>query len=214
MANQKRNTAYKVWISNLLNSEYTEGKGEWESNYFKLNGHNVSRVNLIGSVVFVFKAEDNGYRSLSLDDGSGVIRLKAWRDDVKLLEEVNVGDNILVVGRARKYENEAYVTPEVVKKISDPNWEIVRKLELLKELGKFNEVEANGVEIKEEETPKENVDGSRQNVLSVIEKSDGVNVDELKEKSGLGEEEIEKILNDLLKEGEIYESRAGVYMVI
>src|SRR3989344_4350794 len=108
MANQKRNTAYKVWVSNLLNAEYVEGKGEWESNYFKVNGNEISRVNIIGNVVFSFKNEDNSYRSVSLDDGSGIIRLKAWRDDAVLLDNISLGDMILVVGKVKRYENEVY----------------------------------------------------------------------------------------------------------
>jgi len=43
-----------------------------------------------------------------------------------------VGDLVLVVGRVRKYEDEIYISPEIVKKVN-PNWELVHKLILFNE---------------------------------------------------------------------------------
>ena len=36
-----RQTAYKVWMSNLLNSEFVKEEGEWQPNYVLLNEHRV-----------------------------------------------------------------------------------------------------------------------------------------------------------------------------
>ena len=48
---QKRQIAYKIRIKDLISGEYIKEEG-WDPNYIKtLNGINVSRVNLIGTVV-------------------------------------------------------------------------------------------------------------------------------------------------------------------
>jgi len=158
---------------------------------------------------------DKNYLSITIDDGSFSIRLKAWREDTKLLQNVNQGDLVLVIGKMKQFNEELYIIPEIVKLIDDPNIELIRKLELLGELGKpiklqSNEVNEINLDKEYEEPIKDNSFSiSRQKVLDLIESlstEQGVKIDEIIEKSGLGEE-AEQILNDLLKEGEIYQPR-------
>ncbi len=129
---QKRNTAYKLWISDLLNAHLNNGGAV---NFFKIRDKEVHRVNIVANVVFKFDSTDNSYGSLTIDDGSGSIRLKAWREDTAIFDGVKVGDMVLVIGRPRSFNNEVYINPELIKVLDDPNWELVRKLELLKEFG-------------------------------------------------------------------------------
>jgi hypothetical protein len=75
--------------------------------------------------------EDQTYGSLRLDDGTETIRVKAWRQDVPTIAGIKVGDLIDVIGRVREYEGEIYLTPEVLARVEDPNWELVRELEIL-----------------------------------------------------------------------------------
>ena len=38
--------------------------------------------------------------SLSLDDGSGAIRVKAWNETINLFLDVDIGDLVLVIGKS------------------------------------------------------------------------------------------------------------------
>jgi|TARA_Y100000310_G_scaffold159627_1_gene159272 RPA family protein len=208
---QKRNIAYRTWISNLLKGNYIKQEGEFQSDYVEINDLKISRVNLIGNVVFKYESPDNNHIAITLDDSSSSIRLKAWKEDMQLLSNLQQGDLILVIGKVRSYNDELYVVPEVVKTLTNPNLELLRKIELLKEFGKPLILETtdnvnNGFEQKLEK--KEN-HPSTQKILDLIKSLDidqGANMKEIIEKSGLGKE-AEEILDELLKQGEIYQPK-------
>jgi RPA family protein len=97
----------------------------------------VSRVNIIASVVDRYQAtqdrldgEEKGFATITLDDGSGVIRTKMWGELAAKLAHIEVGDLVVVVGRIRSFQGETYINGEVVRRLEDPNWETVRLLEL------------------------------------------------------------------------------------
>ena len=208
---QKRNVAYKIWLSNLLNGTFIKREEEFQSDYIETNGYKISRVNLIGNVTFKYESQDGNYLSVTLDDGSFSIRLKAWNEDTRLLQNINQGDMVLVVGKLRKFNDEIYLIPEIVKLIDNPNIEMLRKLELFKEFGKPLVIEPKEqiTEEKEIEVNDPYVSASRKKILEIIESfsnEQGIKMDEVVEKSGLGEE-AEQILNELLKEGEIYQPK-------
>ncbi len=126
-----RATAKKVKVEDLINGEYNrtpEGEPNslttpWEQE--------VLRVNLIATVVDKFVRDDGGYATLHLDDGTGIIRAKAWGDDVEDLDNYGEGDIVNVVGKVREYDEEIHVVPEIIRELDDPNWELVRELEIL-----------------------------------------------------------------------------------
>lgn len=204
MNGKKRNIAFKVWIGDLVKGSYTRGEDEWDTGYIFINGKNVSRVNLIGTIVSVYKSED--YVSYVLDDGSGNIKLKLWEAGVK---EFKVGDLVLVIGRIRNLNNETFVLPEIIRLVENINWLVLRKLELVSEYGerlKVTETAYSGVDTKEI------VRNKRQEVLGMVENLDdggGVDFMSIVSKSGLSEEVIVEIVNNLIKDGELYEPQPG-----
>ncbi len=230
---QKRNTAYKVWIADLINNEYIEQQGEFESNYVLIKDKKVSRINIIANVIFVYTTPDNSYMSITLDDSSCNIRIKSWGEDTSVLKDIKLGDVVNVIGKVRKYNNEVYILPEFVKVLDNLNWELVRKLELLKEYGKpkiitvvsSEEVISNvneNLQIIEETI--ENVPfvrginiESKQKIIEAIKKLDlgnGAKVDDVVSNSGLNNQETEEIIKKLLEEGEIYQPRPSYLKLI
>lgn len=204
-----RLVAYKVWVSDLVTSPYIKTSGEFESNYVEIKEKQVSRVNLIGTIVNKSETENKNYVSLVLDDGSEQIRIKAWREDVKILEKFNVGECVLVIGKVKNYNDETYILPEIVKQI-DINWELARKLELMKNYGK--PVEHKFVQEAKEESPAvEEITFSssnlRKDVLNLIEKYEeksGITLEELKTELHKSIKEIYDIIEELIKEGQVY----------
>ena len=223
----QRNTAYKVWVSSLHSGAYVKQEGQWESNYVKINELEVSRVNIIATVVQKYENSDTGYYSVTIDDGSDTIRVKAWGEDSKLISGLNVGDMIKIIAKPKEYNNEVYLTPEIVKLVDDQNWLGVRKLELIKAYGKPTKKEflASDYNQKQEETsiPEEenllvvkeekleNTD-KRQAILKLIEKlgdDNGIEEERILIEANYAEGEVKEVLQDLLKEGEIYEPKPG-----
>ena len=221
---QIRQTAYKVWIADLVNGEYISPGGEWVPNYVQINDKKVSRVNIIANSIAKFQNEEGTYISLTLDDGSDNITLKVWNEDTKILEDINIGDMILTIARVKQYNNQVYLVPEIVKKLEKSEWIILRKKELMEEYGERVQTEKVEEKVEEEpiiteqpniqeETVEENSSESeRQKLLSIIEKTDsgeGVDITQLATESNLGEQNTNNLIQDLLKEGEIFEIKPG-----
>ncbi len=206
--------ACKVWIRDILAGTYGREKGEFGSPYVACNGKNVFRVNLIAPTKDMYAVE--GYSSLTLDDGSASIRVKAWKEDVRFLKNVKIGDVVLVIGKIREYNEERYIVPEMVRVMED-QWAFVRKLELVKmygrkeqplvvevETGEEHQLQNQGVEY---ETISESF-STRQMVIGALKDmgpEKGAAFSQIAGKVRAEESEIRRVLNELLEEGEIYE---------
>jgi RPA family protein len=124
-----RSVAYKVWISDISNGEYIKQEG-FNPNYIVLDGKQISRVNLIATVVGKFMSDDGNYGAITIDDGTETIRMKAFGPDVIKIKKAEVGQLVRAVGKLKEYNDERYLSPDFVVEIKDPNWVIVQKLEL------------------------------------------------------------------------------------
>ncbi len=221
----RRATAYRFWIKDLLNASKIDGK---EMILFNVRGKEVSRVNLMATIVDKQINEDKTFATITLDDGTETIRVKAWKEDIRMIEKVNIGDQIMVIGKIRNYGGELSVIPEIIKK-QEPEWLLLRRKELEAEFQKPEEKKFNSVEPKieesveqeipivEEEVINEPTETGRQKILTLIESessSEGAQIGLVVQKSGLKEEEAERIIDELLKEGEIFQPRNGFLKVI
>src|SRR3989344_77926 len=123
----KRHIAYKFRIGGILS-----GRPILEADKLRgveLGGKKVSRVNVVANIIDKYVQDgEKKYAVLTLDDATGQIKLKLFGDDIKKFDEFNQGDTVLVIGLLRSWNNEVYVTPEIIKK-KDPAFLLVRKLE-------------------------------------------------------------------------------------
>jgi len=138
---RKRLTAIKTEIKPLIDGKYVKAEG-FESNYVLTPiGLRISRARILGTVMTKFMNDDKTYGFFVIDDGTETIRAKVFKS-MKLIEKISEGDLVDVVGKLREYDGELYIMPEVVKKIDNPNFLILRKAELLeqkKEIEKIKE---------------------------------------------------------------------------
>ena len=233
----KRQIAYRLWISSLEEGKFIKTEGEWEPNYLDIKGIKVSRLNIIGTVVETFYNEEKLYASITLDDGTSTLRVKAWKDDSSLLKDLKKGDSVLVIGKLKEYQGEIYLTPEIVKIMNDHNWELLRKIELFKSHGKPKIVEVpENIEIRSSnntnyqvkptnEEPKmvleeinigeKPAETEKQRIINILEKSEfGTKIEEISSLASLNIQETESIIKSLVKEGEIYQNKPGYYKAI
>ena len=131
---KKRWTAFKLPIGALL-----KAKLEFENERFKfalIDDKEIVRVNIVANVIDKYETEN--YSTLTLDDGTGTIRLKAFSDSVALLNNIEIAATVVVIGVLRYFNNELYIVPEIVKEV-DPKLLLARKLELLEKLKELYE---------------------------------------------------------------------------
>ena len=196
--NRKRNVAYKLRISDLLNGHKFASEGRFL--YLELGDKKVVRVNLLANCIDKYSSDgDKKFGSLTIDDASGQIRLKVFGDDLAMFEKISQGDTLQIIGNVREWNDELYILPEVVKKV-DPRWLLVRKLEIQK-LREGLSPEASGGELE--------FRGKVLNKIKDAEVDGGVDIDTLIMVVEASPESINKEIKGLLEEGLIYEPRPG-----
>src|SRR3989304_9974003 len=127
----KRNIAYKFRIGNIIGGNPLIENERFVS--LDLDGKKVVRVNVVGSIVDKYESGgEKKFLSLTLDDGSEQIKLKSFGDDFSRFSWVSQGQTVVVIGVLRYYNNEIYISPEIIKE-ADPRYLLIRKLELEKE---------------------------------------------------------------------------------
>ncbi len=125
-------TAYKLKIEDLVRGQYVRSPEGTEPSYLLTPwSQHIPRARVLGTVVDKFVRDDQGYATLRLDDGSETISLRAWRENVPELAGFKMGDLLDVIGRVREFEGEVYLVPDLIFRVEDPNWELVRELEIL-----------------------------------------------------------------------------------
>jgi RPA family protein len=132
----KRATAAKLSIQDIQDGDLiTDDQGNVRAVDTYLG--QVSRVNVIATVVDRYQAtqerldeQGKGFATITIDDGTGVIRVKMWGEQSARIAQIKVGMLVLVVGKVRSFQGETYINGELIRPLEDPNWETMRLLEL------------------------------------------------------------------------------------
>jgi len=232
-----RQTAYRIWLSDI--KERAIEKVEGQTAFVTIGEKRVSRVNVVASVVDKFLTENENYASLTLDDGSAQLRLKAFGDFVSRLKDIEAGDIILAIARIREYNNETYLLPEILKKVTSKH-ALLRRLELILEYGKRDpgfktemESEFNPksgqtqAQAQVQEKTQQQIQQEESNIslaslkekikiqLAKLDEGEGVELALLEQKLEVKDKEkVEEAIEELLGEGEAYEPRPGKVRLI
>ena len=191
----KRAIAYKLRIGDVFKGKkILDGE---RFSFLELGDKRISRVNIVANVVEKYESGEKQYISFTIDDASGQLRIKVFGNDVNRCRHINQGDTIMILGLLRDYNNEVYITPEIMK-VKDPRYLLVRKLEIEKEQPK----------------PVDN-----QKVLAVADQiikkikdsePEGIGTDKLIEQLHESTDLINQEVRKALEGGIIYEPRPGI----
>jgi|SRR3989344_1121307 len=192
----KRNIAYKLRIGDLfLGKQIIENE---RISCVELGDKKIVRINIIANVIEKYQADsESNFLSFTIDDASGQIRLKSFKEDSDRFKSINQGDTILVIGTLRIYNNELYIAPEIIKNY-DPRYLLVRKLELEKENKPAAVVD------------KTQLQDIKSKVIEMIKQTEeGIDADKLIMEIKSSPDLINREIQKLLEEGVIYEPRPG-----
>jgi len=196
----KRNVAYKLRIGNVLlgkpildNSRFT---------FLELGDKRIVRLNIIGNIVDRYESQgDTNYISLTLDDGSGQIKLKVFGDMVEKFKDIHQGTTVVVIGVLRHWNEELYISPEIIRE-TDLRYLLLRKLETEKQRSTNSEP-----------LQKEQVTAVKDELIELIksgEENGGIEVDQIIMKlQSVSPEIINQEIQKLLEEGIAFEPRPG-----
>jgi len=198
----KRNVAHKIRVGEVF-----LGKPLLENDKFiflELGTKKIVRTNIVGNIVDKYESQgDKKYLFLTLDDGSGQIKLKIFGDDVSKFSEVQQGQTVVVIGNLRHFNNEIYVSPEIIKE-QDPRYLLIRKLEIEKEKGKTTDVISVG---------KEQMVAVKDKILEFIKKAEqegGIEVDKIiLQLTDVSPEIVNQEIQKFIEEGIVFEPRPG-----
>ncbi len=197
----KREVARKTSISAALEA----GDGE---------EFQAKRVNVLATVIG--KEDGQAYKSCVIDDGSGQIKLRFFDNEQRLFGKAGPGDFVLAIGKLRRYGEETYIAPEILKVICNLKWAEVRKLEL--KAGKTgNPTKAAEAEIRDPGAEKENADVvSRDKVglyriIRELDAGRGADIGEVTAKFGNA---AELLIREMIKNGDVFEVLPGRLKVL
>ncbi|MBI2545100.1 MAG: hypothetical protein HYW22_00675 [Candidatus Aenigmarchaeota archaeon] len=232
----KRLPAIKVRISDLANGKYFYGsKEELKAGYvITPYGEKVTRVNVFGTVVEKFVSDAGNFSSITVDDGTDTIKVKSFEGST--FEKIDLGDLVRVVGKLKEYNGELYVNYEIVRKETDPNFELLAKTEVLNNLIQkkriIDNIRAMSDQMDSEElrnyvqdtysmdedtlgvileAKKKEID-YKPVVLDVIKKLDegnGAEISKIFQVINLPENVTERTVNELINSGDLYEPKIG-----
>lgn len=196
----KRNIAFKFRIGDIL-----IGKPVMDGERFlflELGSKRIVRVNIIGNIVDKYESEkETKFSTLTLDDGSGQIKLKCFGDDTEKFKNILQGQTVLIIGVLRHWNNEIYISPEIIRE-QNPKYLLVRKTEIEKERSKNSEP-----------IPKEQIIAVKDRILGAVknaEEDGGIDIEKMiMELRDISPEIINQEIQKFIEEGIVFEPRPG-----
>lgn len=202
-----RDAAKKVTIKHILSGKFVH---EGESSIFLLPSlEKADQVNLVATLLR--KEKIGNITNLLVDDGTGQIVLRFF-ENRPFIETIEAGSTLLIIGKPRMYNQERYLSSEIVKKVF-PLWLKVRNGELKEHTPEslpqiLESVECEVQPIEEPALP-------TQKLIQLIKDSDqgeGARIEEILERSPL--QQTEQLLEKLIESGDIFQNLPGRVKVL
>jgi RPA family protein len=182
-----------------------EGDDQYRWVLISSNGEKIYKIRLSGTIVSKYYGpktdEKKSFASLTIDDGTETIRVKAWEETADALNQFSEGEEIEIIGRPRLSEDEIYVLPDDFLKIEDYNKELYLRTKKIKRYVKKNLVIPS-------EKKSEEMDylAEKEKVWEIIASSENsVSMDFIISESKLDKSTVEKIVHDLMNNSDIYQ---------
>ncbi len=237
----RRYPACRCWIKHILEGNYIEEDRSIGSIFGK-----IKRVRIVGTILnkkMISVSPENSLNDIEemtikyeidLGDSTGLIKIIQWNAEKGKYKDLKIGDMVSIVGLIRKWKDYISISPEIIRKVENPNFILLQDAEIIKKikLGKtypipiFNEEVDYGGYMKdfdvksffEDNNNEENSD--LQNIIfemikKVTYNDQGISLDKLSKRLNknydISNSELKNILYRLERESKIYQSEEEVY---
>ncbi len=186
--------AYRLPLEKLKQGIFQKGEG-WNSSYVLVNEIKIFRVNVIGTVIS--KDVTQRFENFIIDDGTSHILIRSF-EPMPMSESFEMGALIRIIGNVRQYGNDIYLVPLCIRIVQDKGWiDLHKKLFPMWILAEKKQE----IKIEQKEEPTNYVQ-----ILRSMDKGAGVPLLEFKKHIP---QNPEKIIQELLRQGDIFEIRPG-----
>ena len=185
--------AKKIRVADIVHGKLSKEEGSTPILQIP-KGEKVSKFRVMGTVIDKYSSEDGTYSTITIDDATETIQARAFKEDTEKLENIHKGDLVDILGRPREYQDELYILPDGIQKLTDPNWETLRRLEL----EGAQKVDQKQLEKLVLEKLRELDKGEGANVKDII-----ASLDNFEEKDIIG------VVRNLMMRGDVFEPTKG-----
>lgn len=202
-----RDAAKKATIAQILDGKFVH---EDESSLFLLPSlEKVKWISLVATILM--KEKIGNITNILVDDGTGQIVLRFF-EIMPLIETIDAGSTLLIIGKPRMYNQERYLSPEIVKKVP-LLWLKVRRGELKDHIPEptTEQVEPGESEVQPTEEPALPAQKVMQ-LIKDLDSGEGARIEELLERSPL--KQTEQLLEKLIEAGDIFQNLPGRVKVL
>ncbi len=236
----RRFPAIRCWIGHILEGKYSNN----DKSLYTIFGQ-IKRIRVAATIIDKKEIinnqnlieddplDDNSSNirvEFHLDDGTGVIRATLWSVNPEDYMQFSKGDKIDIIGLIRNWKGYTSISPEIIKKIDDPNFALLCDLEIIKQIKEGDikdipEIEDDVFEISNHineinvdslfhENNSKELDFKEELYLTIEEhtlQGEGVSFQELKNLLNINKEDLKNLLKDLEIESKIYQSDDNIY---
>ena len=196
-------TGIKLWIRDIVQGSYEPAESGYGGSVITPTGKKVSRVRILGTVVNKFISEKGSFANMTIDDSTETINVRAFKENIKNIEALQLGDIVDILGEMNEYQGEVYVLLRTQRKV-DINWELLRRIEL-----NSTEPEAS------KEVQIEDLENLVLKKMAELEKGDGVNLEALiNDLKNLDENVVLKAVHNLMHKGDMFEPKKGIIKLV
>lgn len=211
---KRRNPYRRIRIGSIIRSEVIkDNEDRWR--LVTPSGSFIFRMWIMGIVTEKYTGENN-YVGIKVEDGSGGIIVKTWDGR---LDQFNKWDKIEVLGQIqiseRDEEIDVFVTPDIIKIVSDDNWYLVHRLKIIQQTNQTPSIEVKSATVGGVELGIASIEDLKIKLKEAIKKYDtgsGVSYDQLiRVFPNVEEVQIDEAITELLESGEFFEPKTGIY---
>lgn len=130
---KKRAASHRLTVDEIHTGEFVSAEEDFELNYLITHdARKVYRAKVVATVVSdPYISDDTAYGRVQLDDGFDTIYGSVFREQTSLLDTVELGDLVQVIGKIREWQGEKQLTLEAITKVH-PNFLLLHRLEILR----------------------------------------------------------------------------------
>jgi RPA family protein len=130
---KKRAASQRLTLDEIHKGEFVSAEEDFELNYLiTADARKVYRAKIVATVVSEpYISDDTAYGRVQLDDGFDTISGSVFRENTGLLDNIELGDMVQVIGKIREWQGEKQLTLEAIAKVH-PNFLLLHRLEIMK----------------------------------------------------------------------------------